>query len=257
MVMNTNIFEALATPREHAPLADHLAPVAAWVRSAAAIRLRTLVLMLVVVLAGCAHLEPRVTIAQPTSAKPVQVAAAKADDGAIFQSAGHRPLFEDPRARLRGDIITVAIVEKNSASRTSSSSTSKTADLKAGVPLLGGLSAKALQNAGVAANSANVYAGKGDTSNDNSFTGTITVTVIDVLPNGNLVVAGEKQIGINHNLEFIRFAGVVNPVTLQAGNLVDSTKVADARLDYTGKGYIDEAQRMGWLARFFLTAYPF
>jgi flagellar L-ring protein precursor FlgH len=255
--MNTNIFESMAASRAHVSLAEHYAAVGALVRSAGAIRLRTVVLMLVVVLAGCSHLEPRVTITQPTSAKPVQVVLAKANDGAIFQSAGHRPLFEDPRARLRGDIITVAIIEKNSASRTSSSSTSKTSDLKAGIPLLGALSAKALQNASVAANSSNVYGGKGDTSNDNSFTGTITVTVIDVLPNGNLVVAGEKQIGINHNLEFIRFAGVVNPVTLQAGNLVDSTKVADARLDYTGKGYIDEAQRMGWLSRFFLTALPF
>ena len=255
--MNANIFESMAASREYAPFADHVAGAAAWVRSAGAIRLRTLALMLVVVLAGCEHLEPRVTMTQPTSAKPVQVATIKANDGAIFQAAGHRPLFEDPRARLRGDIITVAIIEKNSASRTSSSSTSKTGELKAAIPLLGGLSAKALQNAGVEANTSNVYGGKGDTSNDNTFTGTITVTVIDVLPNGNLMVAGEKQIGINHNLEFIRFAGVVNPVTLQAGNLVESTKIADARLDYTGKGYIDEAQRMGWLARFFLTAMPF
>lgn len=253
MVKSMDKVESSTRRRERRPRPERGDAAGVCVRAAGAI----LVAMLVAAFAGCARIEPRVAIAGPTSAKPLLTVAVPVNNGAIFQSAGHRPLFEDPRARLRGDIITVAIVEKNSASRTSSSTTSKTSDLKAGVPTLGGLSAKALQNASVAANSSNVYAGKGDTANDNSFTGTITVTVIDVLPNGNLVVAGEKQIGINHNLELIRFAGVVNPVTLQAGNMVESTKVADARLDYTGKGYIDEAQRMGWLARFFLTALPF
>ena len=208
-------------------------------------------------LSACSHIEPKVSIEHPTSARPTPAPITPPTNGSIFQASGHRPLFEDPRARLRGDIITVAIVEKNSASRTSSSTTSKTSDIKAGVAALGALSTKALSNAALGANTANTYAGKGDTSNENAFGGTITVTVIDVLSNGNLVVAGEKQIGINHNLEFIRFAGVVNPVTLQAGNIVESTKIADARLEYTGRGYIDEAQRMGWLSRFFLTASPF
>jgi flagellar L-ring protein precursor FlgH len=218
-----------------------------------------LLLLVVAAFAGCSHLEPRVAMVTPTSARPAQAAAVPvhANNGAIFQQAAHRPLFEDPRARLRGDIITIAINEKNSASRTSSSTTSKTNDVKAGVPSLTGLPGKFMQGANLQASSSNAFSGKGDTANDNAFTGTITVTVADVLPNGNLVVTGEKQIGINHNLEFIRFSGVVNPVTLQAGNIVESTKVADARLEYTGKGYIDEAQRMGWLSRFFLTFLPF
>ena len=215
-----------------------------------------LAVMLVTLFAACSHIEPRVAMVEPTSARPAPTALKPINNGAIFQQAAHRPLFEDPRARLTGDIITIAINEKNSASRTSSSNTSKTNDIKAGIPTLGGLSASALKNASVAANSSNTFSGKGDTANDNAFTGTITVTVVNVLPNGNLVVAGEKQIGINHNLEFIRFSGVINPVTLQAGNIVESTKVADARLEYTGKGYIDEAQRMGWLSRFFLTFLP-
>lgn len=216
-----------------------------------------LAFVLVPLVTGCSHIEPRVSIVEPTSAKPAASATAQINNGAIFQTAGHRPMFEDPRARLRGDIITVAIVEKNSASRTSSSTASKSNEVKAGVPAVSGLPGKFLQGASLQANSANTFSGKGDTANENSFAGSVTVTVVDVLPNGNLVVAGEKQIGINHNLEFIRFSGVVNPVTLQAGNIVESTKVADARLAYTGKGYIDEAQRMGWLSRFFLTFLPF
>ena len=207
-------------------------------------------------LSACSHIEPRVALVEPTTFKPVAQSAAVNNNGAIFQQASYRPVFEDPRARLRGDIITIAINEKNSASRTSKSSTQKTGDVKAGVPTVFGVPGKFVQGLNVEANSANTYSGKGNTSNDNAFTGTITVTVVDVLPNGNLLVSGEKQIGINHNLEFIRFSGVINPVTLQAGNIVESTKVADARLEYTGKGYIDEAQRMGWLSRFFLTFLP-
>jgi flagellar L-ring protein precursor FlgH len=81
--------------------------------------------------------------------------------------------------------------------------------------------------------------------------------VIEVLPNNNLIVSGEKQIGINQGSEFIRFSGVVNPNTIVNGNTVTSTQVADARIEYRGTGYIDEAQTMGWMSRFFLTFLPF
>jgi flagellar L-ring protein precursor FlgH len=253
-VTNVDIIESLARSRDPRPTPQQRCPAASALICAASV---ILVLMLVSAFAGCSHIEPRVKLVEPTSARPEQAVVAPANNGAIFQLAGHRPLFEDPRARLRGDIITIAINEKNSASRTSSSTTSKTNEVKAGVPAVAGLPGKFFQGANLQANSSNAFSGKGDTANDNAFTGTITVTVVNVLPNGNLVVAGEKQIGINHNLEFIRFSGVVNPVTLQAGNQVESTKVADARLEYTGKGYIDEAQRMGWLSRFFLTFLPF
>ncbi|TPQ29858.1 flagellar basal body L-ring protein FlgH, partial [Cupriavidus pinatubonensis] len=89
------------------------------------------------------------------------------------------------------------------------------------------------------------------------FNGTITVTVLEVLANGNLVVSGEKQLAINQGAEFIRFSGVVNPRTITGDNGVLSTQVADARIEYTAKGYIDEAQNMGWLQRFFLNVSPF
>lgn len=250
--MKMDIVESLARSREYLQRRQRDSAAGALVSAAALIAL----LLATAIFSGCSHIEPRVSIVEPTSARPTQAVSVSLNNGAIFQQAAHRPLFEDPRARLRGDIITISIIEKNSASRTSSSTTTKSNDIKAGIPTLGGLSASALKNASVAANTSNAFSGKGDTANENAFTGTITVTVISVLPNGNLVVAGEKQIGINHNLEFIRFSGVVNPVTLQAGNIVESTKVADARLEYTGKGYIDEAQRMGWMSRFFLNFLP-
>ena len=83
------------------------------------------------------------------------------------------------------------------------------------------------------------------------------MTVIEVLPNGNLVVSGEKQIGINTGSEFVRLSGVVNPTTILAGNVVSSIQVADARLEYRGTGSVDEAQTIGWLARVFQSVLPF
>jgi flagellar L-ring protein precursor FlgH len=97
---------------------------------------------------------------------------------------------------------------------------------------------------------------KGGANAANTFNGVITVTVMDVLPNGNLMVSGEKQMLINQGTEFIRFSGVVNPRTVSTNNTVPSTQVADARIEYSAKGYIDEAQQMGWLQRFFLNVMP-
>lgn len=208
-------------------------------------------------LTGCAHVEPRVAITQPTTAPPVVMTPVHQVTGSIFQTGqNQRPFFEDVKPSRVGDVLTIAIVEKTSASRSSKSSAAKTADAKAAIPTMAGLPGKYL-GPQLSANSGNTFEGKGETANDNTFTGTLTVTVVAVLPNGNLVVAGEKQIGINHNTELIRFSGVVNPLTIQAGNVVQSPQVADARLEYRGKGYIDEAQRMGWLQRFFLNILPF
>ena len=130
--------------------------------------------------------------------------------------------------------------------------------LMAGYPVkLEKLPLKTLQGITVEGSGSTSFEGKGDTAADNAFTGTITVTVIEELLNGNLVVSGEKQIGINRNSETIRLSGVVNPTTILAGNTVSSTQIADARIEYRGSGAIDSAQAMGWLARFFLSVLPF
>ena len=83
------------------------------------------------------------------------------------------------------------------------------------------------------------------------------MTVIEVYPNGNLLVSGEKQVAINQGNEFIRFSGVINPNTVTSANTVQSTQVADARIEYKGSGYIDETNTMGWLQRFFVAVSPF
>jgi flagellar L-ring protein precursor FlgH len=125
------------------------------------------------------------------------------------------------------------------------------------VSALAGLPGKSFLGAGLNGSSNNSFEGKGESGSNNVFTGNVTVTVVDVLANGNLLVSGEKQVSINQGSEFVRFSGVVNPTTIAAGNTVSSTKVADARIEYKGNGYLDETQTMGWLARFFLTVLPF
>ena len=224
---------------------------------------RILAALLTLFLVGCATTPPA-NVHQPMSARPATPPAAVYANGAIYQAqqagrpgSGYRPLFEDRRARSVGDVITININETTAASKKSGSSTSRTGSNGMSVTALSGLPGKGLLGANLEASSANTFEGKGDSASNNEFTGIITVTVVNVLPNGNLVVSGEKQIGINQGSEYVRFSGVVNPTTVSAANTVSSTQVADARIEYRGNGYIDEVQTMGWLARFFLTFLPF
>jgi flagellar L-ring protein precursor FlgH len=213
--------------------------------------------------AGCADISRltgdslrTVEMHQPLTAAPLPPPALPRSNGAIFQSAAYQPLFEDRRARSIGDTITININEKLNASKNATTSTAHkggttfdVADLKLGT--------WGIKGGSVAANSDNSFAGSGDSGANNTFVGTITVTVVNVLPNGNLLVAGEKQFGINTGSEFIRLSGVINPIYIQAGNVVSSTQVADARLEYRGSGTIDQAQTQGWLSRAFNVIMPF
>jgi len=213
-------------------------------------------------LSGCSGFGPlrTVDIQQPLTARPAPVVAVPGAQtgGSIFQTVNYQPLFEDRRARNVGDIITIVLNEKLQATKQSGSSVDKSGSTSLSIPTLAGnLPLKFLQGTSATASSANKFSGKGDSASSNAFTGTITVTVIEVLGNGNLLVSGEKQIGINQGSEFIRFSGVVNPTTVVNNNTVSSTQVADARIEYRGTGYIDEAQTMGWLSRIFMSVSPF
>lgn len=215
------------------------------------------VLVVAVMLAGCINTPPT-AVHQPMTARPAPKTDYVQNAGAIFQpNGGVRPLFEDRRARYVGDTLVINISERTQAAKKSASSADRKQDVEIGVPTVAGLPGKSMQGAALAANSTNAFSGKGASSADNNFTGTITVTVIEVLPNGNLLVSGEKQVAINQGNEFIRFSGIVNSTQITGTNTVQSTQVADARIEYRANGYIDEAQVMGWLARFFLTFAPF
>ncbi len=209
-------------------------------------------------LAGCEQLNPRppVDIATPIYATPVAYVAPPISNGSIFQSTQYRPLFEDHRARLVGDSITVQIVEKISATQKSTSSIDKSGKLAASVTALPGLSANSFNRASAAGSTAISSAGTGSTENTNDFSGTITAVVTAVLPNGHLVVAGEKQIGVNHNVDVLRFSGQVDPIMIQSGNVIPSANIANVRIEQRGRGAQADAQGTGWLSRFFLNVLP-
>jgi flagellar L-ring protein precursor FlgH len=151
----------------------------------------------------------------------------------------------------------VQINENLNASQTANSSTEKKTSATASLPKITGLLGHNVNGLNMTAAGDNAFTGNGQTASTDVFTGTITVTIIEVLANGNLVVAGEKQIGIRQNSETLRFSGVVDPAFIQPGNIVSSTQVADVRLDYRGGGNIEEAQIQGWLGRFFNSWSPF
>ncbi len=211
-----------------------------------------------VALWGCAAPRAPVTPNAPLSARaqPYDPLTA-APTGGIFRPNHLIYLFEDRKPRIVGDLLTIQINENTNASQTANSSTERKSSIAATLPKVSGVLGHSINGLNLNANSDNAFDGTGQTASAGVFTGTITVTVIEVLPNGNLVVAGDKQIGIRQNSDSLRFTGVVDPVFIQPGNIISSTEVADARLDYRGGGYIEEAQIQGWLGRFFNSWFPF
>jgi flagellar L-ring protein precursor FlgH len=207
-------------------------------------------------LSGC-NTVPATNVHQPMTARPEPAPVAAPNDGAIYHAGAPLALFEMKRARRVGDIITIQINEKTNATKKGNSAASRKSANEVSVPTILGLPGKSFQGMNLSTSADHSFEGKGESNSSDTFTGTITVTVIEVLSNGNMVVSGEKQLGINQGTEFIRFSGVVDPATIGFGNSVSSTQVADARIEYRGNGYVDEAQIMGWLARFFLTFLPF
>lgn len=211
--------------------------------------------MLACGLSACA-ITPDTVVRTPTSAAPSPAANSTATNGAIY-SVSHKPLFEDRRARMVGDIMTINITENTTAKKAGSSSSSKngSVDSSASVPV--GLPIDLIKEGiSITADSAISNDDSAAENSSNSFNGNITVTVIDVLANGNLVVSGEKQVSLDKGTEFVRFSGVVNPDTITLGNVVSSTKVADARIEYRTNSKLDGAQIASLLARFFLSFSP-
>lgn len=210
-------------------------------------------------LLGACALAPREPlVAQPMTARPPVRAAVPLSPGSIYAGGtAEHPLFEDPRPRNVGDVLTVLVAENINATKTSGTNTSRTASADFTPKTTPGLLAGLIAHAGAAVTGDNAFKATGGANAQNTFNGTITVTVTDVLGNGNLVVSGEKQMLINQGKEFIRFSGVVNPRTISGANTVASTTVADARIEYSARGYIDEAEHMGWLQRVYQNIAPF
>ncbi|MES3025534.1 MAG: flagellar basal body L-ring protein FlgH [Pseudomonadota bacterium] len=215
-------------------------------------RLIPLLVPVLLALAGCSAV-PSSIVQQPTTSRPMMLDQAPASNGAIYQVASYRPMFEDRRARHIGDLLIINIIEKTAALKTGASSGNKSGEVGFKVPgpiqkYIGG---------NVAVENGSKFADADNQSASNTFSGTIAVTVTEVLSNGNLIVAGEKQIALNKGVEFIRFSGMVSPDTIGVGNTVSSTKVADARVEYRTNSQVDRAEVTAMVSRFFQSLLPF
>ena len=221
-------------------------------------RLRGLCVLVLLLLGGCAQV-PHASVVGEQEQIMIPDRPAPRANGSIYQAhRGYQPLFEDRRPRMVGDILTIVLDEEVSASKNARSNADRNGSASLGFDQQAdAIEQLAALGFDISASGESDFEGGGGSQANNSFTGTITVSVVEVMNNGNLRVRGEKQIAINQGTEFIRFAGVVNPRTITGQNTVPSTSVADARIEYVGNGYINEAQHMGWLQRFFLNVTPF
>lgn len=234
----------------------------------------TLLCLSLLLLGGCAGVQhkpdPDFAATYPEAAP---VAPAR-PSGGIYQAA-YQPgntlyLFEDVKPRRPGDVLTVVLVEETSASKAAKTATSKKNDTDITNPTLLGspvqfgtpnflpLESHSGNGLGTSLQAERDFAGSGNSSQSNSLTGRVTVTVAQVQPNGNLMVRGEKWLKLNQGEEYVQISGIVRPADIRPDNTILSTQVADARIAYTGKGAVNDANVMGWLARFFASAiFPF
>ena len=194
----------------------------------------------------------------------VNLASEQPSSGAIFRSGQSGLFATDQRARRVGDILTVTFNEIFAATKAQTAASSKAdafaVTLPTGLPniLTGGFDTDAGGNgAGLTAGTNRTFSGAGNAAQSNSFTGSLAVTVTRVFPNGNMEVAGQKEITLNNGNEYVRVKGIVRPEDISATNIVSSTRLADAQIRYTGSGHLADASKPGWLSQFMRAISPF
>lgn len=213
-------------------------------------------LLMSALLGACAAVpQPLVRGADPgfVPVLPAQSVPPEQNNGAIFQVSRGGGLFDDDKARRVGDILTVRLVERTQARKSANTSTSKDSSVQMPGPTLFG---RGVTSGGTPILNNSIEAsrdfdGQGASAQSNQLDGLITVTVAEVLPNGNLVIQGEKWIRLNQGEEFIRVRGMVRPVDIRSDNTVLSTQIANAQVAYGGSGTLADSNRPGWITRFF------
>jgi len=202
-------------------------------------------------LTGCAMVPPTPKPMYAATLPPESSVAPQAT-GSIYADQQSLELFADPRAHRVGDILTISLVEATQASKKAQTSTSKKNGNTVNAPTILG---KGLTIGGRTADSSlsssNSFDGDGSSEQSNALTGSITVTVAQRLSNGALIVRGEKWVTINQGEELVRISGIVRPADIANDNTVPSSRVADARIEYVGKGTLADSNTRGWLSRFF------
>ncbi|BFT31141.1 flagellar basal body L-ring protein FlgH [Alteromonas sp. D210916BOD_24] len=212
--------------------------------------------VIVALLGGCASTnEPPVQANDPSFAPvvPDYPRETVVEDGSLFRSYMANSLYSDVKARRVGDIITVTLSENTQASKSADTSTAK--DTNVNLNPITGLGGKAINIGGesiqLGLGSSRDFSGDATANQSNRLSGAISVTVVDVLPNNNLVIRGEKWLTLNQGDEYIRLTGIIRPADITPENEIVSTKVANARIQYSGTGTFARAQEKGWLTQFF------
>jgi flagellar L-ring protein precursor FlgH len=195
--------------------------------------------------------KPSETFAPTAAATP----AAAPTAGAIFQAESYTPLTSGARASRLGDILTVVLVERTSATKSNSATTGRNGSIGLTPPATGPLGLFNPSDINMGGDQS--FKGKGEAAQSNALTGEVSVTVAAVYPNNTMLVRGEKIVTLNRGDEAVQFSGIVRMADIGTDNRVPSTRVADARIRYTGKGEIARSSQQGWLQRFFSRISPF
>ena len=214
--------------------------------------LRAAIVLGVLLLSGCVTQTP-VRRAEYRPILPTQAPVVAPMGGGLYQASTSSNLFSDVKARRVGDVITVILKEKTQANKSASTNTAKDSQLALPNPTLLGrkLTLGPYPLLDTSIDSSNSFGGTGDSSQSNSLSGDIAVTVMAAYPNGTLAVRGEKVLTLNQGSEFIRISGLVRAVDVTPQNTILSTQIADAQITYNGSGAVAESNQQGWLGRFF------
>ena len=225
----------------------------------------SLILVSAFALAGCsAGREQKISATMQEDYNKVVSVHEKPTDGAIYSAAQPGFFVGDRRAHSVGDVLTVTLAETTQASKSTDGTISRKGSTSSVLPgiVAGPLSAIGLTNSSVAtagnldASATQSYAGKGVADQSNSLSGTLTVMVTRVYENGNMWVEGQKMLTLNQGEEYIRVTGLVRPEDIKAGNLVDSGRIAQAEISYTGSGDLADSAKQNWYGKFFGWASP-
>jgi flagellar L-ring protein precursor FlgH len=214
-----------------------------------------MVILLAILMQACAS--TRIIVQPDPQYAPVDLSLVQfqpKNNGSIFQAGRSVRLFEDNKAFRIGDVLSVTLSESTNASKSAATNTAKDDDVAIGAGAILGSTGPSINGNLAFTNTLNgtrSFTGSGDSAQSNSLNGEIAVTVAEILPSGNLVVRGEKLIGMNQGSEYIRISGLVRPQDVSSNNVVLSGKLANARIYYGGGGVIAESNTKGWLSRLF------